>query len=133
MAEIVKTGVPTMATTGVQPANRNTGLYAGEDLGWMDVCYIKAADGKVWRSTGAAVAAAAKVRGWSATNAKTGDPVTLLHDVDVGYGTTLVPGADYFVSGTVPGGIADVASVGGTGAIAFAKDAQRIRILRSTY
>jgi hypothetical protein len=133
MAEIAKSGTPSLAST-LPPSNcRITGLLAGENIAAGDACYIKASDGRAWRSTGAAVAAAAKVRGWAAEAAKAGQPVTLLLNVNMLYGAALTPGADYFLSGTVAGGIADAASVGGTGPIAFAVDATRIHVMASRY
>jgi hypothetical protein len=47
------------------------------------------------------------------------------------YGAGLTPGASYFLSGTVAGGIADAATTGGTAPCAFAIDATRIRALQS--
>jgi hypothetical protein len=132
MAEISKSGTPSLSTLLPQPANRQTGLLAGEDIAAGDACYIKS-DGKVWRSTGAAANAAAKVRGWAAQPAKSGEAITLVHDVNMRYGASLTPGANYYLSGTVAGGIADAASTGGTGPIAYAVDDERIRVLRSNY
>jgi hypothetical protein len=134
MAEISKSGTPSLSS--VLPnasANKLTGLLAGEDIAAGDACYIKAADGKVWRSTGAAANAAAKVRGWAGIAAKSGEAVTLVFEVNMRYGAALTPGADYFLSGTVAGGIADAASTGGTAPIAYAIDATRIRVMQSRY
>jgi hypothetical protein len=132
MAEISKSGTPSLASQTPPQHTRLVGLVAGEDIAAFDACYVKN-DGKVWRSSGAAVNAAAKVRGFAAMAAKSGEAVTLLYDVNVRYGATLTPGADYFLSGTVAGGLADAASVGGTGAIAFALDAFRIHVMKSRY
>jgi hypothetical protein len=133
MAEISKSGNPSLAST-LPPSNcRITGLLAGENVAAGDACYIKASDGRAWRSTGAAVAAAAKVRGFAAEAAKAGQPVTLLLNVNMNYGAGLTPGADYFLSGTVAGGLADAASTGGTAPVAFAVDATRIHVLASRY
>jgi len=87
----------------------------------------------VWRSTGAAANAAAKVRGVAVTKANTGEPITLMYHVVLQYGASLTPGASYFLSGTVVGGIADAASTGGTGEIGFAIDATRVFFTRSSY
>jgi hypothetical protein len=118
----------------IPPQNNQTaGLLAGEALGAGDACYIRASDGRVMRSTGAAANAAAKVRGWAAEACASGEAITLFFDVVFRYGAALTPGADYFVSGTVAGGIADAASTGGTAPVAYAVDATRIAVLRSRY
>lgn len=132
MAEITKV-TPSLSSVLPPPPMRLTGLRAGEALGALDACYIKASDGLVYKSTGAAANAAAKVHGWAAQATPVGEAVTLLHDVNVGYGSGLTPGATYYLSGTVAGGIADAASTGGTGPIAFAIDANRIFVMLSRY
>jgi len=133
MAEIAATAVPSLASVEPPASNRITGLVAGAVLRAGDACYINAADGKVYPSTGAAVAAAAKVHGWAAMAAAVGDGITLFFNVNLRYAAALVPGASYFLSGTNPGGIADAASTGGTGIIAFAVDATRLHVMLSRY
>jgi hypothetical protein len=133
MAEIAKSLTPSLASVTPPQSSTIVGLLAGEAIAAGDACYIKAADGRVWRSSGAAVAAAAKVRGWAAAAAPVGEAVTLYTDVNFRYGAALSPGADYFLSGTVAGGIADVASTGGTAPIGYAIDATRIRVWASRY
>jgi hypothetical protein len=134
MAEITKNGIPSISTVLPDAANRLAGdLFAGEALGACDACYIKTSDGKVYRSDGSAAAAAAKVRGFTAISAKTGQATSLYSQINFAYGTALTPGASYYLSGTILGGLADAASTGGTGEIAFAIDATRIRVRQSTY
>lgn len=133
MAEITKAGAPSLASV-LPPANcKITGLLAGEAIGAGDACYISAATGRVMRATGAAAGAAAKVRGFAAEACAAGQAVTLLHDVVLRYGAGLTPGADYYLSGTVAGGLADAASVGGTAPVAFALDATRIHVMPGRY
>lgn len=133
MAEIAKSGTPSLGTLLPDPgSNKLPPLYAGEALAAGDACYINAA-GTVFRSNGAAVAAAAKVHGYAAMACSSGDAVTLLFNVSFRYGAGLTPGASYFLSGTVLGGLADVASTGGTGIIGFAIDATRIYLKQSAY
>src|SRR6266568_273105 len=133
MAEIAKSGIPSLYTLMPDPgACKHPPLTAGENIAAGDLCYVKS-DGLVWRSTGAAVAAAAKVRGVAVTKANTGEPITLMYHVVLQYGASLTPGASYFLSGTVVGGIADAASTGGTGEIGFAIDATRIYFRQSAY
>lgn len=146
MAEIVKaTGytpvnyVGTTPVPGVSLASRQpppncaiTGLKAGENIAAGDACYIKAADGLIYRSTGAAANAAAQVDGWAAENCVTGEALTLYRYVHFNYSAGLLtPGTSYYVSGTVAGGIADAASTGGTVAVARSVDASRLYVKTS--
>jgi hypothetical protein len=133
VAEIAKSGTPAVSTPTPPTNTKIVGLVAGEDLAAGDACYIKASDGKIWRSTGAAANAAAKVRGYAATAMKAGEAVTLFRGVTWGYGSGLTPGADVFLSGAVAGGLADAASTGGTVAIGFCVDDQRIFLNASNY
>lgn len=133
MAEITKVGVPSLSTQTPPNSCFIAGLVAGEAIAAGDACYIKASDGKVYKSTGAAANAAAKVRGWAAIAASIGEAVTLLHDINFAYGAGLTPGADVFLSGTVAGGIADAASTGGTAPVGYAVDATRVHLDQSRY
>ena len=133
MAEISKVGTPSISTALPDGGDKVTGLLAGEALGAGDACYILAADGKVYRSTGASIAAAAKVRGFAARPAVAGDPVTLFVRANWRYGTGLSPGADVYLSGAVIGGLADAPSTGGTAPVGFVVDATRIHLVRSSY
>jgi len=133
IAEISKSGTPSLYTLMPDPgACKHPPLIAGENIAAGDLAYIKS-DGLVWRSNGAAATAPAKVRGVAVTKANTGEPITLMYQVVLQYGSGLTPGADYFLSGTVVGGIADAASTGGTGSIGFAIDATRVFFKQSTY
>lgn len=134
MASVSKSGTPSVST--LLPGGEcyvGSGLLAGEAIGAGDACYVKASDGKVWKSTGAAANAAAKVRGWAAGGAAVGEAVTLMSGVDFYYGSGLTPGTDYYLSGTTAGGLDTATSTGGTAAIAFAIDATRIRVRQSAY
>src|SRR4051794_24805803 len=110
MAEIAKSGVPSLSGTDVPPTHKLSGMKTGEAIAAGDACYIKKADGKIYRSTGAAVADAAYVDGWASQAVDANESITLLHGVRIRYGANLVPGTNYFLSGTVAGGIADAAS-----------------------
>jgi hypothetical protein len=131
VAEISKSGTPSLASVLPPQSSQIAGLRAGENLGAGDACRINAADGLVYRSSGAAATTAANVHGWAAEAANSGEAVTLYHGVHLRYGAGLTPGASYFLSGTVAGGVADAASTGGTAPCAFAVDATRIRVLQS--
>lgn len=135
MAEIAKTGTPSLASLLPNGADNLSGLIAGEALGAFDACYIKQSDGKVYKSTGAAINAAAKVRGYAQFATAAGEAVTLLKNVRVRYATDLsaLIGANVFLSGTVVGGLADAASTGGTAAIGFVVDKTRIQLNESNY
>jgi hypothetical protein len=132
MAEIAATAVPSLASVEPPANNRITGLVAGAVLRAGDACYINA-NGTVFPSSGAAVAAAAKVHGWAAMAAAIGDGITLFFDVNLRYAAALVPGTSYFLSATNPGGLSDTATTGGTGSIAFAVDATRLHVMLSRY
>jgi hypothetical protein len=132
MADIAKSGTPSLASVLPGQNDRHSGLLAGEDLAAFDACYIKS-DGKVWRATGAAANAAAKVRGYAAEACKSGEAVTLFFDIVARYGAGLTPGADYYLSGATAGALADAASTGGTAPIGYAVDATRIALMRSRY
>lgn len=132
MAEIAKAGTPSLASAAPPQNTRLTGLVAGEALGAGDACYVKN-DGKVWKSSGAAVAAAAKVRGFAAVAAAVGEAVTLLRYVTINYGSGLTPGTDLFLSGTVAGGLADAATTGGVAPVAWVVDPTRIFVMPSRY
>lgn len=131
MAEITKSGTPSLASVLPPQSAQIAGLRAGEAIAAGDACRINAADGLVYRSSGAAANANANIHGWAAEAVATGEAVTLFHGVHYRYGAGLTPGTSYFLSGTVPGGIADAASLGGTAPCAFAIDAARIRVLQS--
>lgn len=125
--------MPSLASV-LPPQNcQIAGLKAGEALAAGDACRINPADGFVYRSNGAAANASAKVRGYAAEACSLGEAVTLFFDVTFRYGAALTPGADYYLSGTVLGGIADAASTGGTAPIGFAVDATRVRLQLSRY
>ncbi|MFN7949443.1 MAG: hypothetical protein U0Z53_29070 [Blastocatellia bacterium] len=131
--KINKSGTPSLATTLPGNNSKLTGRIAGEDLDLFDACYIKASDGKVYRSSGAAANAAAKVRGYAATKAKAGEAVTLIWNVSVRYGSGLAPGTSVYLDDSAPGAINDAPTTGGTGEIGFVVDATRIYLTRSTY
>lgn len=132
MAEITKVGTPSIS--GLHPhLNHLPSLVAGEALGAGDACYIKASDGKVYKSTGAADTEPARVHGYAPKATKAGQQVTLYYNVRFQYATALTPGAKVYLSGTVAGGLADAASTGGTAPIGFCVDAKRIELFPSMY
>ena len=128
MSALSKSGTPSMST--VLPCNGHRtpgGLLAGEAIEAGDACYIKS-DGKAWLALGDA-AVTAVVAGFASVAAAAGEGVTLLRDVVMHYGASMTPGAAYYVSGTVPGGLDTVASAFGVVAVARAFDATRLWVL----
>jgi hypothetical protein len=131
MAALTKNGTPSLSTPSPGFEHRvPAGLYAGETIGAWDACYINA-DGKIYRSTGAAANAAAVVDGFAFQPYTTGDPVTLYYGVHAAYATGMTPGVPYYLSGTVPGGLDTATSTGGTVVIARAIDATRLFVTKS--
>jgi hypothetical protein len=133
IADIAKSGTPSISTVVPCPAHHISGLVAGEAITAGDLVYVKS-DGKLWKSIGTAVNAAAKVAGMALQNAAVGEGCSAYFDVNVRYGAGLTPGTPVFLSATAGGGlIADAASTGGTAPVGFVIDATRIRIWQSRY
>jgi hypothetical protein len=132
MAAIAKSGTPSMSSVLPPQNNQIAGLLAGAAIAAGDACYINSS-GVVVLSTGAAANAAAKVRGFAAAAATSGEAVTLVWDVNFRYGAGLTPGADVYLSGTTAGALDSATSTGGTAPIGFVVDATRIRLYQSRY
>jgi hypothetical protein len=128
MAEITRITTPSLATQTPGNECQRTGIKAGEVLAPGDLVYLKAADGRLWKASGAAANAAAVVVGMVLIPAQVGEGTTYYFGVTVNYASgTLTPGALLYLSGTVAGGLADAASTGGTKPIAYvAQDGARI-------
>lgn len=105
-------------------------LYAGENIAACDACYIKAADGLVYRTNGTAATEAAKFDGICPRAANTGEPVTLFGlGIRFRYSDgTLTPGQNLFAD-TNAGQLADAATTGGTVALARAINATDVRVI----
>ena len=122
-----------LATVQPGPEHTITGLWAGETIQAGDACYIKQADGRLYRSLGAAANAAAVVDGFAAENCDATRGLTLYRGVHFNYSAGgLQPGTSYYLSGTVPGGLTDAPSTGGTTVIARSIDASKIYV-RTSY
>lgn len=129
MAELTKASPQPPSTVALPPNSRPAEkLIAGEAIGLLDACQIHT-DGLVMLSNGAANTQAAAVHGFALRAAAVGEPVTLGNDFIAQYATGLTPGAPYFLSGTVEGGLADAASTGGLTKIAHAWSATLVRFL----
>lgn len=120
MALLAKAADASVDTSTAMFAPQVAGLTAGEDISACAPCYVKAADGLVYMSNGTAANAAAKVDGWSAQAAKSGQGVTLLGvGLRMRYGTGLTVAALYYL-GTTAGRLDTAATTGGTVALAKA-------------
>jgi hypothetical protein len=131
MAAITLNNVSMDAMTA-QYAPQITGLFAGEALFLGAACYIKASDGLVYLSDGAADHEHARSHGFTGRKVAIGEPVTLFgvgarfHYAASG----LVPGAQLFMSGVTPGELATAASVGDSLGMAFAANATDVVVAR---
>lgn len=130
MAAVTKANVSLCTTLPGDP-ERLPPLLVGEDIAIGDACYIKS-DGKIWRSIGTAVNAAAVVDGYAPVSAKVAQrqPMSLYSDVTFNYATGLTPGAPFYL-GTTAGGLDTAATTGGLAVIGRAIDATRIRLKKS--
>jgi hypothetical protein len=126
MADIAKSGTPSLCSVLPPQSQTVSGLLAGEAIAAGDLCYIKS-DGKVWRTNGTALNAAADAIGMAAQAAGVNGPVTLYFDVNFYYGAGLTPGAKYYAS-TTAGALSDAATTGGLKVVAYAIDATRIHV-----
>ena len=131
MAAISKVGTPSLSTA-IPPTSCNiSGFHAGEALAAGDACYIKTSDGLIYRSTGAALNAAAVVDGFVPADCPIGEATSLYFDVQFYYGAALSPGSYVYLSGTTAGGLDTAASTGGLTPIGRVIDATRIRLVPS--
>lgn len=136
MAEVTKSGTPSLATPFPTPETIITGLLAGEAIAAGDAVYLKGSDGRIYKASGAAANEAARVLGFAAAAADAGEAVSVIRAFSgaiMGYkamiGATPAPaGTRFYLSGTVAGGLADTASTGGTEVIAFALGDGRILV-----
>jgi hypothetical protein len=120
MSAVTKVSPSMDASTGMF-ALQVTDLLAGEDIAVCDACYIKS-DGKVWRSLGSSDTAAAAFVGFCPRAAKSGQPVTLYGiGARFRYGSSLTPGAVYYVGATA-GALDTAVTAGGRTPIALAID-----------
>jgi hypothetical protein len=135
MAEITKLSTASISSLGLVPgAQKLRAIACGEAVGKGDALYIKSSDNKLYKSTGAAANAAAKVHGFAPSDCDSGEVLTPVFNVVIsGYAAGLTPGAPLYLSGTNAGGLADAASTGGTGVVAYAISATDIIVYQSRY
>ena len=132
MADLTKVAQASLDASSGMYAPQIPDLVAGEALGAVVPCYIKAADGKVYQSNGTAATEPAKFDGMTARAVSIGQALTLFAvGARFRYGTGLVIGTDLFISATA-GKLADAATVGGVRAIARVINSTDIRVTKST-
>lgn len=125
----------TVETRSAQHANQipaSINLVAGEALLTAAPCYIKASDGKVYMSNGAAANEAAELDGWTGKSYAAGEPVTLWgRGVIFEYGTGLTPGAVLYIGATA-GRLDTAATTGDAVGVARTINATHIRVTRDS-
>lgn len=135
MATVTKaTDVSFDANTGGNAPQIAGDLLAGEALAANDFCYIKAADGRAWRTNATAAATeTTRLAGVTPIPIAVGMPVTLLGlGVCLRYALgSLTPGAVYFLSATAPGGLDTAATTGDAVGVAQAISDTDIRVTRA--
>ena len=131
MAAIAKSGTPSICTAAPPTSCSVSGLVAGEAINSGDACYIKNADGKVYKSTAAtATDPAALVHGYAPTSYSAGDAMSLYWDVNFAYDSGLTPGKPVFLSGSTAGALVDAAADATLAPIGLTIDAKRIWLTR---
>jgi len=134
MAEITKLSTASLSSQGlIHGAQKLRPTECGEAIGKGDALCIRT-DGKLYRATGAAANASAKVHGFAPTACDSGEVLTPIYNCIIsGYAAGMTPGAPLFLSGTTAGGLADAASTGGTGVVAHAINATDIIVYQGRY
>lgn len=128
MAAITKSADVSMDDASGMYVSTISGKIAGEAIAKGDACYIKGADGKIYRSINTAANEAANVHGLAFAAAAAGEAVTLYGAGAIWeYSTGMTPGAAVFL-GAVAGGLDTAAGTGHPAPVGHVVDAQRIRI-----
>ena len=129
MTLVTKRALVGVSTVNPAPNHRLAGtpaLTAGETLDAADACTLR--DGRVYKASGAAADANARIFGWTAGPASAGEAVTLYDHVTIEYGTGLSMGTLFYLSGDTPGGLDTEPSTGGTVPCAVALDSTRVHV-----
>jgi len=128
---IVKSTKASIDANTAMKAPQITGLIAGENIAVCDACYIKAADGKVYRCSAAAADEKARLAGVAPRAAKAGEPITLFSlGLLFKYSdASLVPGAIIFLA-EAAGALSTTATTGDAVGVGQAVDTNNIRITR---
>lgn len=139
MANVSKTGTPTISTGAPPPTSMLTGLLAGEAIAAGDAVYIKTSDGKLWIATGAAATEPAEAIGLACVPASADEPLTVAlfgSGLMFAYGpniagTATAAGTPLFLG--TGGLLADAATTGGVAAVAFVVGDGRICLRRPAW
>jgi hypothetical protein len=133
MAAVTRSANVSVDTVSASKAATISGKIAGEAIARGDALYIKAADGKLWKSTGAAANEAARFVGLAFAPASAGEAVTAYGPYSIWeYADSgLSPGALLYVGATA-GGLDTAPTTGGLTPVAHVVDAQRIRVVAAT-
>lgn len=135
MALVTQATAITVETRTAQHANQipaSLGLIAGEALLAAAPCYIKASDGKVYMSNGAAATEPAELDGFTGKSYAIGEPVSLWgRGVIFEYGTAMTIGAPLFIGATA-GRLDTAATTGDAVGVARTISATHIRITRDS-
>jgi hypothetical protein len=126
MADVAKSGTPSLATLTPPPGNQLTKL-AFTDMVAGDMVYIKS-DDTFALLDGTAANALAQWWGMINRTCKAGQPVTAYHGVEFRYGAGLTVGARYYASATA-GALSDAATTGGDVPCAFATSATTVYVM----
>jgi hypothetical protein len=131
MAEVTRGVRPSWSHVMPPPTCQFPERIAGEALVAGDMVYVRASDGRVLKANGTAATAPALAIGMVILDCQIGMPCTVVFGVLVGYSDagTLTPGARYYVSAAVPGGLSDTATTGGTVPVAFALDGYNVFVM----
>lgn len=135
MTVVAKTTSPSIDANQANQVGAGN-LYAGEDLDAVSPCYIKASDGKVYMSDGAANNEAAKFHGFVTRATLTGEPVTLFGAGSrFKYSSGMTPGATLYIAAadvyTDAGNLDTATTTGDTKGTAFAVSATDIVVCRT--
>lgn len=140
MADVSKTGTPSLSTPAPTKESLITGLIAGEAVAGGDAVYLKTSDGRCWLTLGAAAAEAAEGIGLACVAASAGEPLTVARfgsGVCFGYGPnvagTATPAGDLLFIGTLAGALANSVTTGGDIAVAWALGDGRICLATPPY
>jgi hypothetical protein len=110
MADIAKSGTPSLVTMLPEPANQDTGT-AGEDIAAGDVVYRKASDGLIYKAGGATNDERYKYAGIAAKASKANNPCTFFHGVRFRYGAGMTINTNVMMAPVNAGLVADANGV----------------------
>jgi hypothetical protein len=135
MATVTKASDASVDTITAMKADHLAGnLYAGEALAACDFCYIKASDGKVYRTNATSSGTeATRLAGVTPVAVAINNAVTLLGvPLRMRYAASgLTPGAIFYLSATAPGGLDTAATTGDAVGVAQAIDDTDVRVTRN--